>query len=183
MFLVYLLLLIPIQFIMHPTQPSQINFGQEKDGRNWRVILDGVMGGLSQGEAVLRENSIYFKGSVSLANNGGFASLKAPFDPIDLSKYSTLKIRLKSTGISFAFTLETERRFYMPNFKHSIQTESEDWETLTVPLADFKAYRLGRPMGKAVTKADLEKIIRIGIITNEKREEDFEVEVEWVRFE
>ena len=40
----------------------KIDFGKKKSGRNWRVVNDGVMGGLSEGDAVLTDNSILFKG-------------------------------------------------------------------------------------------------------------------------
>ena len=35
------------------TTNSRIDFGKQKDGSSWNVVNDGVMGGLSQGDAVL----------------------------------------------------------------------------------------------------------------------------------
>ena len=56
---------------------KKIDFGKKKDGRNWQVVNDGVMGGLSEGEAQLTDDSVVFKGNVSLDNNGGFSSLRS----------------------------------------------------------------------------------------------------------
>ena len=50
----------------------KIDFGKEKGGKYWRVVNDGVMGGLSKGTKKLTANSMLFKGKVSLDNNGGF---------------------------------------------------------------------------------------------------------------
>ena len=63
--------------------PMTFDFGTKNSAasRDWRVINDGVMGGLSQGRALLTEESILFEGEISLENNGGFSSLKSPFTP------------------------------------------------------------------------------------------------------
>ncbi|MEM1319562.1 MAG: CIA30 family protein [Bacteroidota bacterium] len=162
----------------------KIDFGQSKDGQNWNVINDGVMGGLSQGQAQLSENGLLFKGKVSLANNGGFASFKGPFEPTDLSDFETVKIRLRSTGCQFAMTLEMYERFYYPYFKHPLQTSgSGEWEILELKLSDFKAYQMGRLVGTKLTDKEKKEIIRLGVITNEKREIPFELEIDYISFE
>ena len=169
-------------FLQQPTaQPTlSIDFGQSKMGRDWQVILDGVMGGRSQGDALLKENSLYLKGKVSLENNGGFVSLKGPFKSIDLSSFKTLKIRLKSTGIAFAVTLETDRAFYRPYFKQAIQVESNDWEIISLDINDFLKYRMGRFNNDQITVDDLKRVLRIGFISNEKKAGNFEFEVDYI---
>ena len=59
------------------------------------------MGGLSTGKMETRENSVVFKGAISLENNGGFASLRGPFQKTDLSNYSQVDIRYKLAGYDF----------------------------------------------------------------------------------
>jgi len=49
------------------------DFTEKSDLTNWYVVVDGVMGGLSQGSfGVNDEGNGVFKGTVSLENNGGF---------------------------------------------------------------------------------------------------------------
>jgi len=177
----YILFSLAIMF-MNPI-PNEIDFGQEKSGTNWQVINDGVMGGLSQGRAQLQDNTILFKGKVSLENNGGFASLKSSFQDIDLSAYKQVKIRLKNKGIAFAMTLETNRNWFYPYFKQRIQVQSEDWEVVTLSLEDFNQYRIGQKTGKQLSADDQGAIIRLGIISDEKRAGDFEIEVDYILFE
>jgi len=160
-----------------------IGFEEGENGRNWRVVNDGVMGGLSQGKATATEEGVRFKGSISLKNNGGFASFRAPYAERDLSAYSQIRMKVRGKGISFAFTLETAQQFYLPNFKHPIEVSGEDWQEIILPLKDFKAYQLGRPLGYGLEKSDLEEIIRIGIISDEKREGPFEIELASIIFE
>ncbi|MCP4440895.1 MAG: CIA30 family protein [Aureispira sp.] len=160
-----------------------IDFGIPTGGENWMVINDGVMGGLSEGDAKLTEKSILFEGKVSLANNGGFASLRCPYQDLDLSDYKTIKMRVRSQGIAFAFTLSTDRRFYIPYFKHDIKTKSNKWQTITLDLADFKQYQLGNATGVSLTQDYKDQIIRMGVISNEKREGSFELEIDYIKFE
>jgi hypothetical protein len=49
------------------------------NSKPWRAINDGVMGGVSLGEIVAIDNGLRFQGTLSLENNGGFASVRRPF--------------------------------------------------------------------------------------------------------
>ena len=47
-------------------------------GRQWQTVNDGVMGGRSDGRIKINENKkMEFYGTLSLANNGGFASVRS----------------------------------------------------------------------------------------------------------
>jgi monofunctional biosynthetic peptidoglycan transglycosylase len=46
----------------------------------WRIVNDGVMGGASASRVGRIGDALRFSGEVSLANNGGFASMRRPFD-------------------------------------------------------------------------------------------------------
>lgn len=177
-----MLLLTMTLLLINHTLPN-INFGQDKSGTDWMIINDGVMGGLSKGKLEFMENSLLFSGTVSLANNGGFSSLKSRFQSFDLSNYSKVKIRLRSNGIRVAFTMETDQRWYYPYFKKDMLTQSTDWEEITLDLNKFEQYRVGRKTGKNPDQADLANIIRLGLITNEKKEGPFEVEIDYIKFE
>jgi hypothetical protein len=54
-----------------------IDFTDKKAGHQMNVVNDGVMGGLSQGTIEMTQNdSLLFKGNISLQNNGGFSSFR-----------------------------------------------------------------------------------------------------------
>ena len=50
------------------------------DAAAWRIVNDGVMGGESSSRASRAGDALRFAGEISLANNGGFASMRRPFD-------------------------------------------------------------------------------------------------------
>lgn len=165
------------------TSDTKIDFGQKKEGRNWQVVNDGVMGGRSQGNAQLTENSILFKGKVSLDNNGGFSSLRSQFSNQKLSNYSKVEIRYRSTGISLAMTLSVSQRWYVPNYKTSLSGTQGEWKTVTLPLQNFQKHYIGKPMNETLNEASKAEIIRLGFITDEKKYGDFEFEIDYILFE
>ena len=161
---------------------TKFDFGKKKFGSDWRIVNDGVMGGLSEGAVNFTDNSVVFKGTVSLENNGGFSSFRSPYGSMDLSKFTAVKIRVRTNGSKFGFTLSTDTRFYIPNYKKVFSTEAGQWKTFTFQLRDFDQYRIGRPTGKKIPEAFLNKIIRMGFITNFKAEKDFSLEVDFIEF-
>ena len=163
------------------TAPLRIDFGTEKDGQDWRPLVDGVMGGLSRGSAQLNDNSLSFNGSVSLANNGGFSSLRSRFGKVDLSAYRTVVVRARGEGQSFGIVLESDRRWYAPYFKKAFRPTAE-WQTFEIPLEEFDLYQVGRIIGKGPTPEALAATIRLGIVTNDKQEGLFSLEVDYLEF-
>lgn len=148
---------------------------------NWYVLNDGVMGGLSKGRLTDTNEGVVFFGSVSLENNGGFTSYRGPWKSYDLTDYSQVMIRYRSEGMRLAFTMETSKRFWIPNYKVSLP-KSEDWITQTFMLSDFKQYRLGNPTGASFKEETKKDIIRMGFITDEKRAGDFKFEIAYIEF-
>lgn len=154
-----------------------------KKCNDWFVVLDGVMGGLSTGTLEKKENSFVLSGEVSLENNGGFASIRTPYASFDLSDYTTVSIRYRSTGQDFAFTLNKYRRFWYPNYKTNLPMTNGEWAQVTFTLREFEKYRLGRKMQGNPGSNDLADIIRLGFISNTKAATTYSFEVDFVKFE
>ncbi len=168
------------------TAPAQnsymIDFGAEGDGIDWQIVDDGVMGGLSQGEGTLYDDYLQFQGFVSLENNGGFSSMRSPYQAMDLSSFTTVEIRYKSTDYSVGFTLNKHRVWYLPNYKVNLKPTNGKWAVATIKLTDIAQYQVGRPTGEYLDKESLAQMIRLGFITNEKRAGAFDFEVDYIRF-
>ena len=159
-----------------------IDFGKEGDGIDWQIVDDGVMGGLSEGEGTLYDDYLQFQGFVSLENNGGFSSLRSPCQNMDLSSFTMVEIRYKSTDYSVGFTLNKHRVWYLPNYKMNLQPTNGKWAIATIKLTDIDEYQVGRPTGNFLDKASLAQMIRMGFITNEKRAGTFDFEVDYIIF-
>ena len=106
-----------------------IDFGAQKDGRDWRIINDGVMGGISIGEAGLDDNSMLFVGQLSFENNGGFASLRSNRINLRLENAEFIEIRYRLKGINFSFMFEQYARFWQPYYSYPLETTDGEWIT------------------------------------------------------
>lgn len=177
----YLMILLALPLSMN--ENVQFDFGKgEELCRNWAVVNDGVMGGLSKRKLSYDENYLVFEGQLSLENNGGFASIRSPWSEYDLSGYKKLKIRVRGMGGEFGITLENSRLYYQPNWRF-LFTPSEEWQVLEIPLREFEMTRLGRPMGENLKPKEADDIIRIGIIKADKKTEAFKLEIDYLAFE
>ncbi|CAI8431051.1 MAG: Uncharacterised protein [Flavobacterium sp. SCGC AAA160-P02] len=177
-----LLMIFLISVFITQSKTYKIDFGIAKNGNNWWVVNDGVMGGLSEGIKILTKNSILFKGIISLDNNGGFSSLRRSLADKDLTQYNEVEIRYRSLGISQALTFAVSNRWYIPNYKVRLEGTLGQWETRTIKLSDFKKFYLGNPMNDYLKKEAIQKIVRIGVITDEKKYGGFEFEIDYIEF-
>ena len=71
-------------------------------GLQWRVVNDGVMGGLSEGNVAFTEaGELVFVGNLSLENNGGFSSIRSNKVSLDFSRAEGLARRVKGDGRTY----------------------------------------------------------------------------------
>jgi hypothetical protein len=160
------------------------DFGNSADKtRDWVLITDNVMGGLSKSEINYNTNSILLKGEISLDNFGGFASIRTKFSQFDLSQYEGVKIKFKSANQDFAFTLENSQNWTRPNYKNDFHSNKDGTrEVATLYFKDFRETVIGQPTGKQLNLEKLNNIVRLGIITTKKEEGPFSLEVDYIKF-
>jgi len=176
-FLVMILLLLSV-----PSENPSVDFGTTSGGSDWRIVNDDVMGGRSTAQAQLTDTSLYFFGKVSLENNGGFASVRSPYQTMDLSSYSKVTLRVKGTARKFALSLDTSRAWFRANYKQEFEPHEDEWQELTFNLNDFKQSRIGRYTGKNLSSKKQGEVIRMGIILFDKKAGPFELEIDYIKF-
>lgn len=158
-------------------------FGQSGCGDcGWFVVVDGVMGGLSTAKLEVKSESAKLSGTISLANNGGFSSIRTPNSSLDLSSVTELKVRYRSQGQNFAFTLNNNRQFWMPRFKALLPNTNGNWLEIMMPLNVFTKMRFDEVVGGAPSKSELAQIIRLGLISNDKKDGKFYLELDYIEF-
>lgn len=170
----------------NPSEPGAreplvlFDFTAPSDLERWEVEDDVVMGGRSEGHLDINEDGhAVFHGVVSLENNGGFSSIQRFFDPIDVTGYTTARIRLKGDGKRYLFLVETEPDAYH-YYIHEFQTGS-DWQTVDIPLHEMQPVRRGDPLDIPNYQGDTLAQIRI-MIGNERRE-SFHLEIDRIWLE
>ncbi|WP_050765246.1 CIA30 family protein [Kordia algicida OT-1] len=169
------------QFLI--AQNEEIDFGKYKDGKQWQITNDGVMGGLSEGDYRFSDNGVVFSGNISLENNGGFSSYRSQFSKRDLSAFKKVIIRYRSKKYIMGFTLEMDRRWFVPYYKVDLPVTDWKWETIEIPFSGFARYNIGRKRPGKISKNELKKILRVGFISNEKKAGEFKIEIDYIKFE
>lgn len=103
----YLLIFLTLSLNTHSTVNKIYSFSTQTNIKEWRVVNDGVMGGISKSSLVLTDTGNgKFSGHVSLANYGGFASiqLNTAIKLVDEKKFIVL--RIKGDGKRYEFRLK-----------------------------------------------------------------------------
>ena len=179
-----LVFLMAMATIPMSSSDSMINFGRAAGGvQEWIMISDNVMGGITASNLAYTDSSMVLSGTISLENYGGFASVKTKFGRFDLSEYKGVRIRFKAVNQRFAFTLENSRNWTQPYLKGDFgSAKANTWTETTIYFKDFNEYQIGEPTGGKLDPAQLKGIVRLGIITNEKKEGPFSLEVDYVEF-
>lgn len=153
-----------------------------KNQLTWRIINDGVMGGISSSKIELLPNEKWqFSGTVSLENNGGFASIRGILMDNPTQSFSKIKIRLKGDGKKYSFRIRTADNFDGVAYKNDFATKGEEWEEIILSLADFIPTRRGRQLQNipAITPT---KISQIGFLISDKQKGTFTLLLDSIQF-
>ena len=148
------------------------DFNKNSSPKDWRIIDDDVMGGLSQGKfSIDPDGNGVFVGTVSLENNGGFSSVRYQSDKIKVTKESKLHIRLKGDGKEYQFRIKDKTSSYY-SYITTFKT-SGNWETITIQLSDLYPSFRGRTLDLPNFKSDsFEEIV---FLIGNKKNESFQL--------
>ena len=105
----------------------------------WGAVDDVVMGGVSQSQIRLGNDRAYFSGVVSTDNNGGFASVRTRnfTQPIDLSGYEGIEIRVVGDGKRYKFITRCEGKWDGIGYCYSFDTVYNFPTTIRIPFKDL----------------------------------------------
>ena len=149
----------------------------ENDLLSWNIVDDTVMGGRSRGSFIINNNIGEFKGYLSLANNGGFSSVRAYY-PYDLIGISSITLRVKGDGRKYNFRVRTNKNSWA-SYSHSFSTESNTWQEITLNIQDFFPTYRGYNVQNVQRLSKL-LIREIGIMISDKNEGNFALMIDWI---
>jgi hypothetical protein len=154
-------------------QPTLIyDFDATSNLKDWQIVNDGVMGGVSNSRIDLTPNHhAKFSGHVSLENYGGFASvmLRTSVDIQTEQKFIVLKV--KGDGKTYQFRLKGSAR-QSHSYIQSFSTNGQ-WQTIKLPLQKFEPSFRGRRLD--LPNFNFSTIEEVRFLIGNKKEEDFEL--------
>ena len=158
----------------------EIRFEDPKEINSWRIVNDGVMGGLSLSRVEIIDSQLVFSGNVSLKNNGGFAStrrvgLKSP------ASTEFIRIRVKGDGKTYKLRLRDSRGWNGIAYSSRFTTEKDTWMEKTFYQSDFTPTKRGRVVPGA-PPLNLNHVSQLGLMISDKQEGLFQIKVKEIEF-
>ncbi len=111
-----------------------------------RLVTDGVMGGVSQGELRLTERAgrscLQLSGGVSTENNGGFIQLTVSLDALGIAvDYDGVRIDVLGNGETYNLHLRTvDLRLPWQSYRAGF-VAGRQWRRVDLPFDVFKPHR------------------------------------------
>lgn len=166
------LLLLTFNFYPKNNMKEIYRFSTEKNVKEWRIVNDGVMGGISRSN-LLKTSEGYgqFSGHVSLENNGGFASIQLNQSTPIPEEIKYIVLRVKGDGKQYEFRLKNDL-YQSVSYVHPFKTSGE-WETIRLAIGEFYPQYFGQKLNRP--NFNYKNIEQISFLISNKREEDFKL--------
>lgn len=146
----------------------------------WQAVNDGVMGGVSDGRFRIAERqTLEFYGTLSLENNGGFASVRSRPMPLGLQTGDALMARVRGDGREYQLNLYTSGRTTAFSYRAPVKTRPGEWIEVRIPLERFVATSFGRVL-QGASPVDPRSVTSVGFLLAEKAPGPFALEIEWI---
>lgn len=160
-----------------------MNFDNSPQEPRWVAVNDGVMGGRSSGGPTVADGELEFSGELSLANNGGFSSVRSVGRDFDLSGTTAVVLRVRGDGRRYQLRLATDARYrgVAVSFGAEFETLAGTWTEVRVPLRSLQATVRGSTF--AGPAMDPSQVREIGLLIADKREGTFALSVDWIAVE
>ncbi len=157
------------------------DFTGPEAAQKWQAVNDGVMGGVSEGRfRITSEKTLEFFGTLSLENNGGFASIRTRPMDLDIKAGDTIVVRVNGDGREYVLNLYTKSRQTAFSYRAPLSTTKDEWTEVAVPLEDFIPTSFGRQV-QGMGPVDPDEITSIGFMLSDKKAGPFKMEVDWLK--
>jgi len=174
--MVKLILVLSVFTVIQST--TIFDFSKESNLSAWNIVNDDVMGGRSESSFGLdKEGNGEFRGSVSLANNGGFSSVRHRVGKTEISSYSAFILRIKGDGKEYQFRAKTSSADYYSYITY-IGTNGE-WQEVEIAFDSLYPNFRGRRLN--MDNYPGEYLDEIGFLIGNNKEEDFSLLIDWIK--
>jgi len=174
-------IIISFSFLMQNPEKILLTDFEEEDLKNWIIVNDGVMGGLSTSQIqYLPESRAIYSGTVSLENNGGFASSRMKIEPNRMGGSSSILLRVKGDGKKYKFRIRTDDQMDGITYSADFRTKKNEWMEIELPFNLFKPTYRGRILDH-IGPIKAEDIRQVGILISDKQSGPFSITLDWIK--
>jgi len=156
-------------------------FEEKDEFDEWQVVNDTVMGGVSNATFnPSDEGTAVFSGTVSLENNGGFASARSKPAEFGLDEHVGLAVRVRGDGKRYKLGLRQDGRWDGVMYQAPFKTKEGEWIVVKVPFERFQPTYHGRVLDN-VPKAQAAQLRSVGFLISDKQEGAFRLQIDWIK--
>jgi NADH dehydrogenase [ubiquinone] 1 alpha subcomplex assembly factor 1 len=156
------------------------DFGKPDAAKQWQTVNDGVMGGVSDGRVKITEDKkMEFYGTLSLENNGGFASVRSRPTKVNLKAGDSVTARVRGDGREYSLNLYVPRDSSRYSFRQTFKTNKGKWIEVSLPVDKFVATWRGRVFPDQ--KLAPSRVNSLGFLLGDKKAGPFKLEVDWIK--
>tara|TARA_B100001250_G_C19767654_1_gene775547 strand:+ start:1188 stop:1700 length:513 start_codon:yes stop_codon:yes gene_type:complete len=153
------------------------DFHEDSSFRNWAIVDDGVMGGLSEGNLRIGEdgNGVFY-GYVSLDNYGGFTSVRFRKN-ISLKGFDKIVLRVLGDNKFYQLRIRSsyrDRHSYVKRFY-----ARDEWSDIEIPLSSMEPQFRGRYL--RMRNFNGNSLVELGLLIGNKVEERFALKIDQIR--
>ncbi|QDV30299.1 Complex I intermediate-associated protein 30 (CIA30) [Planctopirus ephydatiae] len=176
--------LLMVATVMAEETPQPLfDFTKADAAKDWQTVNDGVMGGVSEGNFKITDTkTMEFFGTLSLKNNGGFASVRTKAKKLGLEKGDTLVAKLKGDGREYHMNLSVPTFQIAYNYRAVFQTKKDEWIEVKLPLDKFEATSFGQVV-KNAGQVKPTSVNGLGFMLSDKKAGPFKLEIESIKVE
>ncbi|MDA2892152.1 CIA30 family protein [Mycolicibacterium sp. BiH015] len=156
-----------------------VDLSDADEAARWTTVNDPVMGGKSTSRITFAEGGLVFSGTISLANNGGFASARGPQNP-EIGRRATGagSLRVNAVGDGKTYLLKVGEAGQAWSYVQRFATEPGVGRGYDLPVSGFEpvGQRLD-PEPSAPATLDPSTINQISLYILDKQQGPFEITV------
>ncbi len=162
------------------TDTLLFDFSRPDAARRWRTVNDDVMGGVSTSRfAPTDHGTAVFEGTISLDHGGGFATVRGPIVPFDLSRFEGLAVHLRGDGRHYAVNLFLADPAGALSYRRRFATTVDEWQTVHAAFQDLTPTFRGRPVPDAPS-FDAGRVQAVGLLIGGQQAGPFRLEIAWI---
>jgi hypothetical protein len=158
---------------------SLVDLGSAEQVAAWTTVNDPVMGGQSTSSTAFGDGGLVFSGSLSLANNGGFASARSP-ENADIGRKAAgaNAFRVRATGDGKTYLLKAGAAGQPYSYVQRFSTQAGVERDYDLPVRDFEPVGMRlNPAPDAPRTLDPSTLSQVAIYILDKQQGPFTITV------
>jgi hypothetical protein len=165
-----------------PTGVALIDLADPAQVAAWTTVNDPVMGGRSTSQVTFADGGLVFSGTISLENNGGFASARGPQDPgIGIRAAGATSLLVRAVGDGKTYVLRVEGAGQPWSYIQRFDTEAGVARVYDLPVEGFRPVGMRlNPAPDAPQTLDPSSISRVSLYILDKQQGPFEIRVDGI---